>query len=598
MSYLINRSDGSVLTTIEDSVLDQTTSIGLVGRNYVGYGEIQNENFVFLLENFSGENPPARPIKGQTWYDSKNSKLNVYSGTEWVPVGAATTSDIPPVEVIGSFWFKSATKQLYVFTGNGWSLIGPEGIEGFDTTKVESLVLTDTNNNLHGVVAFKVNGQILSIVSNDQFTVATVAGFSEIKKGINLSSLSIVNGNLEGNSSTTTRLKDLRTINGVGFDGTQNITVKSQTINKLFPGEYILGQSFDGLQSSTWNINASSSNIIGTIVARDSAGDFEANKITAVEFVGLHKGNVNVNSGTSTFDKIICNSLDGGNFSGNAASAGKLSPGKQINGVLFTGENNITVTAESNTLTGTGLPPNVVNSFLTSVGTLNSLSVAAAGIIVGSSSAIKIHTASNDPTIEEISGRGITLAISDTSRVGNRSSIRFINASQSLLLGGSSNPTILPSISGDINLGAPNFKFHDIYADTFRGLATSAQYADLAEKYIADSDYEPGTVLEFGGDFEVTIAEDETKKVAGVVTTNPGFIMNENLKGKFIASIALQGRVPCKVRGKIRKGDMLTSGGSGYARPTTEPKIGTIIGKALEDFDGVSGIIEVAVGRL
>jgi len=129
------------------------------------------------------------------------------------------------------------------------------------------------------------------------------------------------------------------------------------------------------------------------------------------------------------------------------------------------------------------------------------------------------------------------------------------------------------------------------------GSRMQATYADLAEYYEADDIYEPGTVLMFGGDKEVTIAEDGTNKVAGVVSTNPAYVMNATCPG-LLTAIALQGRVPCKVRGKIKKGDMLISGGNGFARPEYFPTIGTVIGKALEDFDGYEGVIEVAVGRL
>jgi hypothetical protein len=128
--------------------------------------------------------------------------------------------------------------------------------------------------------------------------------------------------------------------------------------------------------------------------------------------------------------------------------------------------------------------------------------------------------------------------------------------------------------------------------------ATQSQWADLAENYLADSAYEPGTVLEFGGDHEVTVASDESRRIAGVVSTKPSHLMNTGLVGETVVAVALQGRVPCKVRGKIRKGDMLVSGGSGYARPALDPKMGSVIGKALENFDGVSGVIEVVVGRL
>jgi hypothetical protein len=124
-----------------------------------------------------------------------------------------------------------------------------------------------------------------------------------------------------------------------------------------------------------------------------------------------------------------------------------------------------------------------------------------------------------------------------------------------------------------------------------------ATYADLAEYYEADQDYAPGTVLEFGGDKEVTLAEDGTNRVAGVVSTDPAYAMNAKCPGIAVA-IALQGRVPVKVRGQIRKGDMMISGGNGYARPTTTPQIGTVIGKALQNFDGVEGVIEIAIGRL
>ena len=130
------------------------------------------------------------------------------------------------------------------------------------------------------------------------------------------------------------------------------------------------------------------------------------------------------------------------------------------------------------------------------------------------------------------------------------------------------------------------------------GSTLQATWADLAEKYLADADYTPGTVLEFGGKFEVTIAEDSTRRVAGVVSTNPAYIMNTECSGDHVVTIAMTGRVPCKVRGRVQKGDMMVSAGSGYARAEFNPIYGSVIGKALEDFDGVEGVIEVVVGKL
>ncbi len=127
MPYIINKSDGTPLTTLEDGALDSTTSIGLLGRNYTGYGEIQNENFLHLLENFASANAPARPIEGQTWYDSTSNVLNVYNGERWIRVGSAAASEEAPTNpALGSFWFKTPVNVLYVWNGDAWSLVGPE----------------------------------------------------------------------------------------------------------------------------------------------------------------------------------------------------------------------------------------------------------------------------------------------------------------------------------------------------------------------------------------------------------------------------------------------------------------------------------------
>ena len=120
--------------------------------------------------------------------------------------------------------------------------------------------------------------------------------------------------------------------------------------------------------------------------------------------------------------------------------------------------------------------------------------------------------------------------------------------------------------------------------------------ADLAEYYEADQKYEPGTVLEFGGDNEVTLATDGTNRVAGVVSTYPAYAMNANCKG-IATAIALQGRVPCKVIGPVAKGDLMVSAGFGYAKTNNNPAVGQVLGKSLADFSGAKGVIEVVIGR-
>jgi hypothetical protein len=147
--------------------------------------------------------------------------------------------------------------------------------------------------------------------------------------------------------------------------------------------------------------------------------------------------------------------------------------------------------------------------------------------------------------------------------------------------------------SGVGNIGASGAAFNTVFAT-----ATTALYADLAEKYLADAEYSPGTVMHFGGEQEVSICDvDMCSRVAGVVSTQPGYVMNEGLSGEHVVILALTGRVPTRVRGPISKGDLMVSAGDGHARAEGLPQVGTVIGKALEDFDGDSGVIEVVVGK-
>jgi hypothetical protein len=152
-----------------------------------------------------------------------------------------------------------------------------------------------------------------------------------------------------------------------------------------------------------------------------------------------------------------------------------------------------------------------------------------------------------------------------------------------------------------VSIGSNSNRYNTVWATSFNGTATEALYADLAENYLGDADYEPGTVLVFGGDAEVTVctAKGQTS-AAGVVTTNPAHLMNSALQGDHVVGLALQGRVPCKVIGKVAKGDMLvTSAVPGYAIVNNAPGIGQVIGKAVGTKDSDErGMVEVVVGRV
>ena len=137
-------------------------------------------------------------------------------------------------------------------------------------------------------------------------------------------------------------------------------------------------------------------------------------------------------------------------------------------------------------------------------------------------------------------------------------------------------------------------------AGTMSGRATSANYADLAEKYLSDADYETGTVVVFGGDEEITVTDKHhDTRVAGVISEKPAHLMNAELEGKHPLAVGLTGRLPCKVLGKVKKGDILvTAAKPGYAIVNNTPLPGTIIGKSLENKDNFDeGLVEIVVGR-
>ena len=699
MAYVINKFNKAQLVVLQDGTIDTTTSLGLVGRNYVGYGEIQNENFVFLLENFANISPPARPLTGQIWFNITDDTAYAYDGANWNPIGSATLgSSAPPNTNSGALWLKTPINQLYVYTGTEWRLIGPEAVEGFGSTKARSGNLDDVTGNPRPVIFLETNAVIFAICTAAAFVINSsnsVTGFGNaLQAGINLSTTAKINGNVTGNASTADQLSTARLINGVPFNAASNITITANTTNALKKGDYIVGSDFNGAVERTWNVDASSDNLIGKIVARNSQGGFSAGTITA-DFVGNLAGNVTATSGTSTFNTVQATQFIGAQLSGNAATATRLATARTINGVGFDGSNNITVTVDAATLTGSSLNNSVTLSALTQVGTLNSLNVSDTGILLGSGNQLRLFVHSTGPTIRSTTGK------LKFDMLGIGPELSFIGAPESLSLGGPNDPAITSNNLS--NLGIPGYKFKNVYAtyfkgtdvevnsitsadpsnnitatgnlivtgnltvqgnvtavnsteltiedklitlasgaataaeangagifingsgatvmysstgdkwvlnkvlDTgsndifttglFRGTATTAQYADLAENYVADKEYEPGTVLEIGGEYEVTLAQPETNKIAGIVSTNPAYLMNSLCAGNNVVAVALQGRVPCKVTGKINKGDMLVSAGNGFAKSAPHLQFGNIVGKSLENFDGTEGIIEVLVGR-
>jgi hypothetical protein len=212
--------------------------------------------------------------------------------------------------------------------------------------------------------------------------------------------------------------------------------------------------------------------------------------------------------------------------------------------------------------------------------------------------------------IQEIaSGDFLDLSNSGISNSGNISVSGIVSAtgniSGSYIIGNGSQLTGLPASYGDSNVVSllSNFGSNSI---STTGNITAANInsanADLAEMYVADSNYSPGTVVEFGGDYEVTASgQSHSTRVAGIISTSPSYLMNASQPGEHVVAVALVGRVPCQVTGTIAKGDRLVAGDLPGTAQRLDPdryEPACIVGKALEPYNSDQvGTIEVAVGR-
>lgn len=262
-----------------------------------------------------------------------------------------------------------------------------------------------------------------------------------------------------------------------------------------------------------------------------------------------------------------------------------ISAGQQVLGIAaitsgtVTGLTNLTATnATIGSITATN---NTVTNFSTANAQITGGSIAVATVSTGAVSTVN-STVTGSQTVA-------------AQTVTNQTVTNFSTAN-ALITGGniSGISTLTPNGNTTVNLGGTSNWWNNIY-----GTAIHAQYADLAENYLADAEYDPGTVLMFGGSAEVTVASLETIALAGVVSTNPAYIMNSKLAGPNVVTIALIGRVLCKVVGPINKGDLLVSAGSGLAKSAIDTKPGQVIGRSMESVDeNVQKTIEIVVGRI
>ena len=223
MAYTINLTNGTIFATVADGTINTSSSMILVGKNYAGYGEFLDENFIHLLENGSNSVAPGAPLTGQLWWDTSSGTMKVYTGTTFKTISSATASSTAPTNnVTGDLWWDTTNQQLKAWNGTAFVLVGPASSSGQGTSGAIVNTIEDTFTNDHVVIELYVGNTIVGMVSKDStFTPAVgISGFATISPGIQIST----------------------TVSGAVFTGT---ATNAQTLDSLDSTQFLRSDAND-----------------------------------------------------------------------------------------------------------------------------------------------------------------------------------------------------------------------------------------------------------------------------------------------------------------------------------------------------------------
>ena len=470
--------------------------------------------------------------------------------------------------------------------------IGENGAAG-STTIIDIGPATATT--AAGAVTFQTATVVA--ISNTSGTALSVAG-NVTGANINTGGSATATGNIVGgNISTGGLFTATGNITGGNIITAAAISAASVSASANVTGGNIITTgaiSAGGLVSATGNVTGGNIATAGLITVTgnvQAVGNVSGGNILTANLV-------QASTISATTNVIATANVTGGNL--NAVSL-SLS-GNVISGIStaanITGANIIATAAMS--AASVSASGNVTGGNILTAGLISATGNITGGNVLGGANVnATTHTGSTVSVTGNITGGNVLggANVNATTHTGSTVSVTGAITGASLTV--STGSVTLGSIvnanaNGVGNIGAVGGFFNTVFAKS-----TSAQYADLAEWYTADADYAPGTVLVFGGAQEVTQAIGiNDVRVAGVVSTNPAHIMNSGLKAAHTAALALTGRVPTLVVGTVKKGDMMVTAGGGRAQACAEPRMGSVIGKALQDHPGGQGMIEIVVGRL
>ena len=513
MAYKINNTFGTLLVTLADGTIDvATTDLTLIGKGYAGFGEKLNENLIKLLENFNNTSSPPNKVTGQMWYDKTNNQINVYTGSKWKPVGSTSNSATAPTNaVLGDMWFDTTNNQLYIYTGTAWSLIGPTTVAGSGVTQVISESPEDNTGVKRGILKLVTNDTVVGVVSNLAFTPSSTEtlGAALISAGF----------------STVA----------------QGIQLSSSVASAKFRGTATDTDALGGVAAANY--------------LRSDQNDTTTGRITVQTDDGIRLGAGNDITMTLSSDDLT------------------IAQTTQDKDIIFT-VNDGGVTTTLMTLDGdTG------RLELPSVGDLR---VKGDLTVDGTTTTINTSTLSVEDNIIELN-RNISTASAMPNYTGlkvNRGATSVATEQNlywvwdetfaddgSTIFGNAGGAwTAFKAADTDTEMEAPTLV--DIRANIVHATSTSAQYADLAERYETDVPVEVGDVVMLGGAAEITkCMEAGSNAVFGVISEAPAYLMNANAgNNDSHPMVALKGRVSVKLQGTGKAGDRVISAGNGEAK--------------------------------
>jgi len=630
MAYNITTTAGAAITTVADGTVDSSaTSLTLVGKNYAGYGVFLNQNYVKLLEHFANSTAPTAPLSGQLWYDSGNQVLKVYNGSAWKPLSTSnSTSSTPSTAITGDLWWDTTNSQLKAYSGTEWIVVGPAftASTGQSGALVETVI--DSTTASHIVIKFYITSIVVAIVSKDAtFTPQTpISGFTTIVPGLNLVSSSVITG-----AQFTGDVSNALTLGGISSSQFLRSDIADQIDAKLTVNSdngLVVGADTD------FTVNVASATSAVEMFQNVSNNDFNfyvnkgGAKTQVINLDGATGAVILPQTNTSTSTSTGALQVTGGvgvaenlNVGGVAkVTDATASSSKTTGAVIITGGLGVGGAVYADTVETTGNL--TVGGDLTVTGSLNvevdsettildQLTVQNASEFQGTSDFQDAVTIT-DTTISTSVGSGALTVDGGVGIDGNLHVGGTIN--------GQISGSILASANNVSNIGSATSGFNFTYTGNIMPLANAvgnigsvgseynvvharalqALYADLAERFEADEPLEAGTVVEIGGIKEITRAVTElSDKVFGVISTSAAFLMNGGAgPTETHPAVAVQGRVPVKVIGKITKGDRLVSAGNGLARAAHSDEITAfnVIGRALEDKYSIeAGTIEAIV---